>query len=208
MKTDYLLFSAIAVAVLLVIFYSFSDLQMNDRYAEGIQKERKEKDEFFKNDEESPIEPALREKFNGLRYFPVDPSFRLTAELTLIPPTDSATLLMQTTTGDERLMRRYGIARFRPGGAEHRLTLFVSNESPMVLFVPFTDPTNGTETYPTGRYIDIPLPKNRRDQIVIDFNTAYNPYCAYSDKYSCPIPPPENRLSIPIRAGEMNYQSK
>ncbi|MCS7017737.1 MAG: DUF1684 domain-containing protein [Cytophagales bacterium] len=208
MKTNYLLFSAIAVVLLFVIFYSFSDLQMNNSYVEGIVAERKEKDAFFKHDEDSPIAPSLRKKFQGLRYFPVDASFRLTADLTLVPMSDTATLRLQTTTGEERLMRRYGIARFRLGGEEHQLTLFVSSESPHILFVPFNDPTNGKETYQTGRYMDIPLPKNRRDQIVIDFNTAYNPYCAYNDQYSCPIPPPENRLKIPIRAGEMSYQDK
>ncbi len=208
MKTNYLLFSAIAVVLLFVIFYSFSDLQMNDRYVEGIQEERKEKEEFFRQDEESPIEPALRKKFKGLSYFPIDASYRLTAELTLIPETDTATLRLQTTTGEERLMRRYGIARFRFNGEQHALTLFVSSESPQILFVPFNDPTNGKETYKTGRYMDIPLPKGRRDQIVLDFNTAYNPYCAYNDNYSCPIPPPENRLKVPIRAGEMVYKGK
>lgn len=208
MKTNYLLLSAIAVLLLFVVFYSFSDLQMNDRYVEGIQQERKEKEDFFRNDEESPIAPELRSKFKGLNYFPVDVSYRLTADLTLIPPTDTASLLLQTTTGEERLMRRYGIARFRLNGEAHQLTLFVSNESPWVLFVPFNDPTNGKETYQTGRYMDIPVPKGRRDQIVLDFNTAYNPYCAYSDNYSCPIPPPENRLKVPILAGEKNYKDK
>lgn len=208
MKTNYLLFSAIAVVLLFVIFYSFSDLQMNDRYVEGIQEERKEKEEFFREDEESPIEPALRKKFKGLSYFPIDASYRLTADLTLIPETDTATLRLKTTTGEDRLMRRYGIARFRLNGEQHALTLFVSSESPQILFVPFNDPTNGKETYETGRYMDIPLPKGRRDQIVLDFNTAYNPYCAYNDNYSCPIPPPENRLKVPIRAGEMVYKGK
>ncbi|WP_448519946.1 DUF1684 domain-containing protein [Rhodoflexus sp.] len=208
MKTNYLLFTAIALILLFVIFYSFSDLQMNDRYVAGIQEEREEKDKFFREDDESPIEPALRKKFKGLSYFPVDASYRLTADLTLIPATDTASLLLKTTTGEDRLMRRYGIARFRLNGSEHRLTLFISSESPQILFVPFNDPTNGEETYETGRYMDIPLPKGRRDQIVIDFNTAYNPYCAYTDNYSCPIPPPENRLQIPIRAGETNYKGK
>jgi uncharacterized protein (DUF1684 family) len=207
-KTNYLLFSAIAVLLLFVIFYSFSDLQMNDRYVEGIQEERKEKEAFFREDDESPIEPALRKKFKGLNYFPIDASYRLTADLTLIPETDTAILRLKTTTGEDRPMRRYGIARFRLNGAQHELTLFVSNESPQILFIPFNDLTNGEETYQTGRYMDIPLPKGRRDQIVLDFNTAYNPYCAYNDKYSCPIPPMENRLKIAIRAGETIYKGK
>ncbi|MDW8211648.1 MAG: DUF1684 domain-containing protein [Cytophagales bacterium] len=205
-RTNYLLLTAIVVLVMLVIFYSFSDLQTNDAYVTNLQQERREKDAFFKQDEHSPIPPELRGKFKGLNYFPIDPAYRIKADLIPIPSSDTGAVVLKTTTGEDRLMYRYAIARFQLNGKEHQLTIFVSTQSPKVLFIPFKDLTNGRETYPTGRYLDLPLSgKSRHSAIMLDFNKAYNPYCAYSELYSCPIPPPENHLSVAIKAGEMNY---
>ena len=107
---------------------------------------------------------------------------------------------MQTSTGDVQTYLRYGGFRFTIDGQEAELTIFGSNDD---YFMPFVDSLAGRETYGAGRYLEpYPLGTGR---FLIDFNYAYNPYCAYNDLYSCPFPPPENRLRVPIRAGEKTY---
>jgi len=109
---------------------------------------------------------------------------------------------MQTTTGDVQMYFRHGRFRFTVGGEEAELTIYRGEHG---YFLPFVDSLNGGETYPAGRYLEPEeLPGNR---FLVDFNIAYNPYCAYNDAWSCPITPAENRLSIPIRAGEKIFHN-
>ncbi len=110
---------------------------------------------------------------------------------------------MQTSTGDEALFFRFGRIHFLVNGTQQTLTLY---EAPGhgELFLPFGDATNGRETYGGGRYLEVYPVENGKYQV--DFNLAYNPYCAYSDAWSCPIPPAENRLSVKIEAGEKKYK--
>jgi uncharacterized protein (DUF1684 family) len=116
--------------------------------------------------------------------------------------TDGATMEMPTSTGQRRQMQRVGRLEFSLKGQSLTLGAFVEAGSQSFdrLFVPFTDLTSGTETYPAGRYLD--LDRNRTGIYIIDFNRAYNPYCYYNPTYDCPYPPRENRLRVPIRAGE------
>ena len=110
---------------------------------------------------------------------------------------------MQTTTGGEQSYRRAGVLRFRVEGRPAQVTLF---ESPDMheLFLPFRDATCGTESYGAGRYLEV-APPGPDGRVVVDFNYAYNPYCAYNPSWSCPIPPGENWLAVPIRAGEKAF---
>ena len=101
-------------------------------------------------------------------------------------------------------MRRAGLVRFDVDGESAQATLFSDDDDPG-LFLPFRDATSGRETYGAGRYLDVQPPDADGD-VVIDFNLAYNPYCAYSEGFSCPLPPAENRLDVPIRAGEMTFE--
>jgi uncharacterized protein (DUF1684 family) len=168
-------------------------------YAEWLAAERAVKDQTFLA---SPGEPVPADKMKSvlpLRYFPIDPAYTLPAELKLAD--DRPTFEMPTSTGTLRRYQLVGALEFSFQGRMHSLGAFVPEGEAIVdLFVPFADMTTGTETYPAGRYLD--LSPTRTGFYTIDFNRAYNPYCAYNAAYECPFPPPSNRLKVAIRAGE------
>lgn len=158
---------------------------------------RHRKDQFFGGDPHSPLEPDQKKKFKGLSYFDPDPDLALEVEVTRFE--DEPPIQMQTSTGDVAQYVRYGRFSFEVDGEKAELTIYASVGGGGY-FLPFTDTTSGKETYGAGRYLDLePLPGGRFE---VDFNMAYNPYCAYNLNWSCPIPPAENRLQVPIRAGE------
>lgn len=163
---------------------------------------RKDKDRFFKTSKDSPLLNEQQWKFKELSYFPVDIAFKVTAHYERLPK--PVEFRIQTSTGHERVYVTVG--RFDFTLAKKKMTLFAYHEKGQEatgrnsLFVPFTDLTTGKESYGAGRYLDVEAPPG--DSIVLDFNLAYNPYCAYNYNFSCPIPPPENRLDIEIKAGE------
>jgi hypothetical protein len=169
-------------------------------YTAELLQDRAEKDQFFREGRESPVPADQRAMFPPLPYFPPDPEYRVPASLE--PAASVARLEMLTSTGQRRMMRRLGTLRFVLKGQPLQLTAFTeSNEpSPARLFVPFGDFTNGTESYPAGRYLD--LDRTATGIYDLDFNRAYHPYCLYNPTYDCPLPPPENRLKVPVRAGE------
>ena len=169
-------------------------------YVADIAAARARKDAEFKNASNSPVPEDRRAALLPLAYFPIDPSYSVPAILR--PSTDRAALQMPTSTGGERQMRRVGTLEFALKAQPLKLTAFVEVGSPNLdhLFVPFTDLTSGTETYPGGRYLD--LDRNATGVYLVDFNHAYHPYCYYNPNYECPYPPAENRLQTPIRAGE------
>ena len=168
-------------------------------YVTEISSARAEKDAFLQRDTDS-MPPNRRAELLPLAYFPIDPAYSVPASLK--PATDALTLHMPTSTGGQQQMRRVGALEFMLKGQPMKLTAFVEVGEPDVnhLFVPFSDLTSGTETYPAGRYLD--LTRNATGIYVIDFNRAYHPTCYYNPTYDCPYPPAENRLHIPIRAGE------
>jgi uncharacterized protein (DUF1684 family) len=156
---------------------------------------RFQKDEFFRWHEQSPLAPEQQAVFQGLAYFPEDPLLRIEADVQ--PVTEQDEVVMQTSTGDVRRYRRYGRFAFTVDGQQASLTIFADEHG---FFLPFVDALAGKETYGAGRYLEPePLGAGR---FLVDFNLAYNPYCAYNDAWSCPITPYENRLTVPIRAGE------
>jgi uncharacterized protein (DUF1684 family) len=163
---------------------------------------RREKDRFFREDPRSPLTPEQRATFTGLAYYPEDPSLRIEAVLETDVDRDEE-IRMATTTGGEQVYRRAGVVRFEVEGRRTQVTLFASEEMPD-LFLPFRDATSGVETYGAGRYLEVE-PPGPDGRLVVDFNLAYNPYCAYDDRWSCPLPPRENWLDVPIRAGEKNF---
>jgi hypothetical protein len=166
---------------------------------DALERFRREKDEVFRLDPDSPLDPAQRRSFTGLRYFPANPALDLT--LNLEPYQPPSQVEIQTTTGEVRLYERYGRIAFAVDGREVGLTVY---RSPDGYFLPFADALAGKETYGAGRYLEPePAPDGR---LHIDFNLAYNPYCAYNARWSCPITPAENRLPVPIRAGEMIFE--
>lgn len=162
---------------------------------------RSDKDEFFALDPASPLTPEQRREFRGLAYFPEDPALRIDAELETGVDRGEE-IVMQTTTGGVQTYRRAGVVVFSVDGRPARVTLYES-EGIDTLFVPFRDATSGKETYGAGRYLEVDRPAGGR--VVVDFNIAYNPYCCYNESWSCPIPPRENWLDVPIRAGEKDF---
>lgn len=161
---------------------------------------RAEKDRFFGRHAQSPLEPEQKRQFKGLNYFPENPALRL--EVTVDKFAQRDTVQMQTTTGGTQTYSRYGKIKFTVDDQPAELTLF-SNEHGF--FLPFADALAGTETYGAGRYLE--PDELGHDKFLVDFNLAYNPYCAYSDRWACPVTPRENRLKVAIRAGEKVFHS-
>ena len=161
---------------------------------------RKEKDEFFGRHPQSPLTPEQRRGFVGLHYFPENEDLRLAVQVELLP--DEKPMQMQTTTGDVQTYVRHGKFQFQVDGQTAELTIYRGLHG---FFLPFVDSLAGEETYPAGRYLEPEaLPG---DRFFVDFNLAYNPYCAYNEMWSCPITPAENRLKVPVRAGEKIFHA-
>lgn len=156
---------------------------------------RAEKDEFFGHHPQSPLTPEQRRAFHGLNYFPENPDLRFEVNVDELPHKES--FEMQTSTGDVQRYERFGKFRFNVDSQDVELTIYRNENG---FFLPFVDSLAGQETYPAGRYLEPePLTGNR---FLVDFNLAYNPYCAYNEMWSCPITPAENRLKVPVLAGE------
>lgn len=162
----------------------------------------------FKNPETSPLADRFRIDFETLDFFAPDTNYIIEAKLIRTP--DALPFSMPTTTGRESTEVVYGIAKFTLNGKEHELEIYQSPELITqdkyedYLFLPFTDKTNGEETYGGGRYLDLRIPNG--STIVLDFNKAYNPYCAYNKKFSCPIVPKVNHLDTEIRVGVKAFE--
>jgi uncharacterized protein len=144
------------------------------------------------------------EDFDGPRWFPPAPDWRLAAHLDRDVPGAGDDVERATSTGQLRHMTVAGQLVFEVDRAEHRLMAFLTHDAQgyEVLFVPFRDATSGVETYGAGRYVEVPYEADE-DPLELDFNYAYNPSCAFSPAYDCPFPPPANRLSVAVTAGEM-----
>lgn len=171
-------------------------------YARQVERDRAAKDSYFTSSPASPIAREARRNFSGLAYFPVDEGLRL-ERLRLEPyrgdqPVEFA---IPTSDGQRRPARRAGTFTFEIGGTRCTLTTYVLEGSHAhALFVPFLDKTSGSATYGAGRYLD--LDPEADGTYVLDFNRAYHPLCVYSEDYSCPLTPAENRLPVTIDAGE------
>ena len=167
-------------------------------FAAKLAADRAAKDAAFMAGDD-PIPKSRHAQFLPLAYFPIEQAYSVPAVLK--PSNDPTVIEMPTSTGTNRKMRRAGSLEFTLKGQPLKLTaLNEVGQDPSHLFVPFSDLTSGTETYAAGRFMD--LNRNGTGIYEVDFNRAYIPYCYYSPTYECPYPPPENRLQIPIRAGE------
>ncbi|MDX1600389.1 MAG: DUF1684 domain-containing protein [Anaerolineales bacterium] len=166
-----------------------------------LQDFRDQKDEFFATSPHSPLTQEQQDSFDGLRYFDENPGLDLTVEVNEFDEKD--TIEMQTTTGGTQSYNRFGRFQFEVDGQEVELTIYHNQNG---YFLPFVDGLAGEETYPAGRYLE---PERLEDgRFHIDFNHAYNPYCAYNEAWTCPITPFENRVEVPIRAGEKIFDSE
>lgn len=199
----------IKYVVLILTFFCSGTISAQLPYPDSIALFRKHYKEDFIKEERSPL------KGNDtafLRFFPVNKAFAVTAQLELTPK--SPAFQMQTHSGKVQQYRQYGIASFILKGKKYALHLYQNlsllqqEKHKNHLFLPFNDLTNYESTYAGGRYIDLSTEDIHKGTIRIDFNKCYNPYCAFKEGYSCPIPPVENRLQVRIEAGEKLFGRK
>lgn len=172
-------------------------------YEDTIRDYRQERNYFMRNSEQSPIRSD--DNFDKLQYFPVNEKFKVKARFKLSGTIN--TIELATSDNKTQRYREYGSATFELLGKPNTLMLYQSAEfggGNEPLFLGFTDETTGVETYAAGRYLDVH--HDGSEYIELDFNKAYNPFCAYNEDYSCPIPPRQNHLSIALTAGEKDYK--
>jgi len=191
--------------LIILCFWSLSAGAQTDsiRAIQEINSFQQELDNEYRDLKKSPLSPEEQKKFNGHLFFSVNLKYRVIAKFNRT--SDSPFLPMKTSGARLPNYRVYALAQFELDGKKFTVPIYqlqdlmVKPEYVDYLFLPFTDLTNGDESYDAGRYIGLRIPKG--DEIIIDFNQAYNPYCAYSDKYNCPLVPPENNLDVFVRAG-------
>ena len=191
---------------LIILFLLSTTTAYAQNFSALIAKHREDYKTAFIKDQNSP----LRQKdLHHLHFFEADSTYQITADVNILK--NQKYFQMPTYNGSSKEFIRYAKVTFKLNGKDLELTLY-RNIGLMVnpvyrnsLFLPFTDETTGELTYGGGRYIDLDIKDIKNNKIIIDFNKAYNPYCAYSDGYRCPIPPEENDLAVSISAGEKNY---
>ena len=174
-----------------------------DDYVERLQANRDEKDRFLAEHRQSPIPPEEREDFDGLDYFDPDPAYRV--EATVETHEDPAVVEMDTSDGRTVRYLRVVTLSFSLDGETYELAGYRQETADdRTLFVPFRDKTTGQQTYEGGRYMEFETEGDLQtgDEMVLDFNLAYSPFCAFSDTFSCPLPPEENWLETTVDAGE------
>lgn len=195
-----MLFVVAGVVIGVSIMFVFTGNEEN--YYERLERERREKNSRFRTSETSPIPAVEKNTFSSLLYFRIDESYKVQASLERYE--DGGNIIIPTSDGKKRTYTKFGKASFMLKGTPLSLTLYLHvGESEELLFLPFADETSAEDTYGAGRYLDLEVP--RGNEITLDFNLAYNPYCAYNNTYSCPLPPRENYLAIKVEAGEKNY---
>lgn len=183
------------------------DDDASDGYVADLRANRGEKDEFLAEHPQSPIPPEHRDAFSGLDYFDPDPDYRVEASVTVHD--DPEPVPMETTAGNEVRYVRILALRFEIDGQAHELQGYKQRpeDDDEPVFVPFRDKTTGQESYRGGRYLEL-HPEDTLadgDVVTLDLNLAYTPFCAFSETFSCPLPPEENWLTVAIRAGERGW---
>lgn len=203
MSSKSIIWILIGSVAFIILMYSFSGGETEIQYKERITKEREDKKQFMRSSRESPFK---NRKFEGLKYFEPDVSYKIMARFT--PAEVEDVVMLPTSDNKQMKYRKYGYADFELHGENNRLLILEladGSEDEGNLFIPFGDATSADQTYGAGRYLDIEH-KPKEVVVLLDFNTAYNPYCAYNEEFSCPLPPRENLLLVPIQAGEKTYE--
>ena len=204
MKSTYFFAIVLLAGVIAFVLYSLEGSQSPEDYASEIGRERSEKDLFMKSEKDSPF-MGSKEGFRGLRYFSPDLKYKITAKL--VPIEKKKVIVLPTSDGKEKKYLEHAFAIFELDGILNRLLVLEITDAGHyrgTLFLAFADETSARESYGAGRYLELKK-MHGATSIVLDFNKAYNPYCAYSGNFSCPFPPKENVLKVAIRAGEKSY---
>lgn len=204
MKSTKVIILVTIIIVIITVFYAFQGTQDDTAYKKEIEKEREDRDRFMRTSAESPFAKS-KESYAGLKYYPPDIRYRVIANLQ--PVEQKKMVVLSTNDGKEQRYIEYAYAEFKLDGISNKLRILeIVDMGPSMgkLFLAFGDETSAMETYGAGRYLDVTKTPGS-STIKLDFNLAYNPYCAYDNTYSCPLPPPENLLNIAIKAGERSY---
>jgi uncharacterized protein len=205
MKTTNIILLIIIVVAIVIVYNSFTGTTVDPSYVAAIEEDRTGTDRFMRTSNQSPFAQDPK-SFSGLKYFPPNSKFKIIANLT--PVTDKKMVVLGTSDGKEQRLIEYAYAEFNLDGIQNKLLILESIDmgpTRGTLFLAFGDKTSGDETYGGGRYLDIKKVPGSTT-ITLDFNKAYNPYCAYNDTFSCPLPPPGNLLDVAIKAGEKIYK--
>jgi hypothetical protein len=200
-RLEKIIIAGIVLIVAMVTVFLSLQGESTAMYREKVITKRWEIDQFMKYSSNSPFRNVG--KFHGLSYYPPNPEYRVSAKFVRIKEKESTPLSMNDGSTESYI--RYAWAEFELDGDHHRL-LVLKNENEWVtnqFFIAFTDTTSSEETYAGGRYLDVF--QLEEDEITLDFNLAYNPYCVYDYSYVCPLAPPENQLNVAIEAGEKLY---
>jgi hypothetical protein len=200
-----ILYSAIIIISLLLLSCSGKRSPEQMKYISEVQQYRQEKDDYMKDNPVSPFKQDSLIKFEPLKYYPVDPDFVFKSKLNEYPQKD--TVIVYGTKGEARKTVKYGYVTFNYKYKSYRMNVYkgIASTGEEYYSIWFTDKTTGGETYGVGRYIDFDLNPDNNYVYTIDFNLAYNPYCAYSSRYSCAIPTKDDYIDIAITAGEKKF---
>lgn len=203
MKTNQIILFVVGIVVVSAVAYMFTAAESPEAYIEKIEKERERQFKYLRFNVESPLTEDQKRNLQTLTFYEINPIYKVKARL--IPIESKKVRQVPMTDGSTERYIEHSYAEFELGGKTHKLLLLQSvSESDMRnFFLAFADETSGRETYGGGRYLNVR--QDGKNSITIDFNLAYNPYCAYNPDYACPLPPKENLLTISIEAGEKNY---
>ncbi len=203
MKSSHIIILAISLVVIVAVAYMFTAAESPEAYVEKIEKERERQFKFIRFNIDSPLTEEQKQSFTKLTFFDIDPQYKVKARL--IPIENKKVREVPLTDGSKQRYIEHAFAEFELGGKTNKLLLLqaMDEADKRNFFLAFADATSAGETYGGGRYLNVR--QDGKTSITIDFNLAYNPYCAYNPDFACPIPPKENILDIPIPAGEKNY---
>jgi hypothetical protein len=193
------------VAIVAITIFNFLTIGESSKdYTERLEQERKDKNGYMLSSN-SPLIEEDKQNFTGLNYYPIDEEFKVTARIE--KTNNKQPIFIESTTGEQLKYIPFATASFELKGQQHSVMLYQDWEEkdPNKLSLMFADETSAVETYGGGRYLDVMY--RNTNSVIIDFNNAYNPFCHFNAEYSCPIPPRQNVLNIPIEAGEKIYKN-
>lgn len=204
MKTSYILLIAVGLVVMAAVAYMFTAAESPEAYVEKIEKERERQFKFIRFNIESPLTEEQKRAFTKLTFYDINPQYKVKARL--LPIENKKVREVPLTDGSKQRYIEHSFAEFELGGKTNKLLLLqaMDEADKRNFFLAFADNTSAGETYGGGRYLNVR--QDGKNSITLDFNLAYNPYCAYNPDYACPIPPKENLLEIALEAGEKNYK--
>lgn len=203
MKASQILIIVVSLVVVAAVAYTFTATESPEDYLEKIEKERERQFKFIRFNIDSPLTEEQKRSFTKLTFYDIDPKYKVKARI--LPIENKKVREVPLTDGSKQRYIEHAFAEFELGGKTNKLLLLqaMDEADKRNFFLAFADATSAGETYGGGRYLNVR--QDGKNSITIDFNLAYNPYCAYNPDFACPLPPKENVLDIPISVGEKNY---